>query len=145
MQVFSALYKNIFKPIAFALDPEFVHDSVSVFGRILGFTIIGRKITRRLFYFAHPSLEQHILGINFPNPIGLSAGFDKNAELTAILPEVGFGFAEVGSITGEPCSGNPKQRLWRLPKSQSLLVWYGLKNKGAEYISRYLKNRKSSI
>ena len=129
MQVFSSLYKNIFKPVAFSLDPEFVHDTVSLFGRMLSFIPFGRKITRTLFYYAHPKLEQTILGINFSNPIGLSAGFDKNAELTSILPEVGFGFVEVGSITGEPCDGNPKKRLWRVPKSKSLLVWYGLKNK----------------
>lgn len=145
MKVFSVLYKTIFKPIAFAIDPEFVHDTVSMFGKILGKTRLGQKLIKWMFYYVDKSLEQDILDIHFPNPIGLSAGFDKDAELTDILPDVGFGFAEVGSITGEPCSGNPKQRLWRLPKSKSLLVWYGLKNKGAEFISKRLKNKQFSI
>lgn len=145
MKLFRILYQHIFKPIAFKLDPEFVHDGVSWFGSILGKTTIGKKLTRLIFNFSNSSLEQDILGIHFPNPIGLSAGFDKNAELTDILPEVGFGFAEVGSITGEPCQGNPKKRLWRLPKSKSLLVWYGLKNKGAEFIAKQIKNKHFKI
>jgi len=83
---------------------------------------------------------QTIGGIRFSNPIGLAAGFDKNAQLTRILPCVGFGFEEVGSITGEPCVGNPKPRLWRLPKSQGLVVYYGLKNDGCEAIAKRLRN-----
>jgi dihydroorotate dehydrogenase len=90
-------------------------------------------------------LEQTVFGIKFNNPIGLSAGFDKNAELTQILPSVGFGFAEVGSITGNKCEGNPKPRLWRLPKSQSLVVYYGLKNDGAEKIAARLKHKKFQV
>ncbi len=145
MKVFNSLYKHIFKPIAFKLDPEFVHDSVSFFGKILSKFALTRKLTKTLFYFSDQSLEQNLLGIHFPNPIGLSAGFDKNAELGNILPEVGFGFAEVGSITGELCAGNPKQRLWRLPKSKSLLVNYGLKNDGAEAIAKRLQGQKFNI
>jgi len=101
-----------------------------------------QKIALVLFDYAHKSLEQEVLGIKFKNPIGLAAGFDKNAQLTAILPYVGFGFMEVGSITGEPCAGNPKPRLWRLPKSKALVVYYGLKNDGAEKISARLKKEK---
>lgn len=85
------------------------------------------------------------MGIKFNNPIGLAAGFDKNGELTDILPSIGFGFMEIGSITGEPCEGNAKPRLWRLKKSKSLLVWYGLKNEGAEELSKKLKDKIFSI
>ena len=143
--IFQFLYQNIFKQAAFLLDPEFVHDRVVFFGKLLSKFSLTRKLSRTLFYFQHGSLSQDILGIHFPNPIGLSAGFDKNAELLDILPEVGFGFAEVGSITGEPCEGNPKQRLWRLPKSKSLVVYYGLKNDGAESIAERLKNQNFRI
>ncbi len=143
--IFQFLYQNIFKQVAFLLDPEFVHDRVVFFGKLLSKFSLTRKLSRKLFYFQHKSLSQNILGIHFPNPIGLSAGFDKNAELLDILPEVGFGFAEVGSITGEPCEGNPKQRLWRLPKSKSLVVYYGLKNDGAEPIAARLKNQNFRI
>lgn len=145
MSTFNILYKNIFKPIAFKLDPEFVHDQVSWLGKLLGKFNLGKQLTSSLFYYENPKLQQNILNINFSNPIGLSAGFDKNAELTDILPYVGFGFAEVGSITGETCLGNAKTRLWRLPKSKSLLVYYGLKNDGAEIISKRIRNKKFNI
>lgn len=138
MSTFGSLYKYLFKPVAFSMDPEFVHDRVLNTGVLLGKTRAGRVLTKKLFYYASPTLEQTLLGIHFPNPIGLAAGFDKNAQLTNILPDVGFGFAEVGSITGEPCHGNPGKRLWRLPQSQSLLVYYGLKNDGAEAIAKRL-------
>ena len=110
----------------------------------LGRHAATRGLTRALFDYRHPCLEQTILGMRFVNPIGLSAGFDKNAELTEILPEVGFGFAEVGSVTGEPCEGNPKPRLWRLPQSQSIVVWYGLKNDGCEAVAARLAGHRSA-
>lgn len=111
----------------------------------MGNYAITRKIVKFAFYFRDKRLEQNILGIRFKNPVGLSAGFDKNAELTDILPAVGFGFAEVGSITGEPCEGNPKPRLWRIPTTKSLAVWFGLKNDGCEKIARRLMHKKFKI
>lgn len=144
-QVSGSIYRNIIKKIFFRLDPEIVHDRINFNGRILGSNPVTKKLTSLLFSYSNKALEQNILGINFKNPIGLSAGFDKDANLTDILPSVGFGFAEVGSVTGEPCAGNPKPRLWRLKKSKSLVVYYGLKNKGAEEISKRLKNKKFKI
>ncbi|KKU48656.1 MAG: Dihydroorotate dehydrogenase 2 [Parcubacteria group bacterium GW2011_GWA2_46_9] len=126
-------------------DPEDVHDRMIGVGKFLGRYAITRRTTAFLFSYSHPMLEQNILGINFFNPISLAAGFDKNAELIDILPSVGFGFMEVGSITGEPCAGNPKPRLWRLVKSKALVVYYGLKNDGAEAIAARLKNKKTTI
>ncbi|MFZ2072224.1 MAG: quinone-dependent dihydroorotate dehydrogenase [Minisyncoccia bacterium] len=138
-------YKYLLKPIFFKFDPEKVHDHMTNVGIFLGKYTITRKLTGLFFRYSNPVLEQKILGINFKNPIGLSAGFDKNATLTDILPEVGFGFEEIGSITGEYCSGNPKPRLWRLKKSKSLAVYYGLKNDGCEAISKRLQNKKFNI
>lgn len=137
----SVLYKNITKPLAFQLDPEKVHDHFTRLGKQLGKNAITRGITSAAFSYHNPMLSQTLAGIHFPNPVGLAAGFDKNAELVDILPSVGFGFAEIGSITGEYCEGNPKPRLWRLPKSKSIIVYYGLKNEGAECISTKLANR----
>ncbi|MFA5829304.1 MAG: quinone-dependent dihydroorotate dehydrogenase [Candidatus Gracilibacteria bacterium] len=134
-------YKTFLKPIFFKLDPEDVHDHMTKIGKALGRFGIGRSITKAMFYYSDPSLGQYIHGINFANPVGLAAGFDKNAELTRILPEVGFGFEEVGSITGEHCAGNPKPRLWRLKKTQGLVVYYGLKNDGCEKISARLADQ----
>ena len=144
-KIIHGLYMHILKPVFFRQDPEKVHDRMTHVGAMLGRYSLGRTITQGLFDYKNEMLSQNVLGINFKNPIGLSAGFDKNAELTDILPSVGFGFAEVGSITGEKCVGNPKPRLWRLPKSESLIVWYGLKNDGCEAIAQKLKNKQFNI
>jgi dihydroorotate dehydrogenase len=137
----SQLYKHIAKPILFQFDPEQIHDIMINIGSFLGEHKSTRRLTRVLFDYQHPALEQTIDGITFPNPIGLAAGFDKNAQLTQILPHVGFGFIEVGSITADPCPGNPKPRLWRLPEQQSLQVYYGLKNNGSKQLSDELRNQ----
>lgn len=139
------LYKGVFKPLFFLRDPENVHDRMVGVGKRLGGWSMGRTVTRWFFGYRNSKLQQTIFGINFENPIGLSAGFDKNADLTDILPSVGFGFAEVGSITGEPCLGNAKPRLWRLPKSKSLGVYYGLKNDGCENIALKLEAKQFAI
>lgn len=139
--ILSNLYKHALKPIFFAFDPEKVHDRMIKVGALLGRFSLSRGITEKMFGYKNEALEQDILGIDFKNPVGLSAGFDKNAELTDILPSVGFGFAEVGSITGEKCAGNPGKRLWRLPESKSLVVYYGLKNDGCEEISKRLQEK----
>ncbi len=141
----SLFYKYLLKPIFFRFDPEDVHDHMVATGKFFGRFTITKKLFSLTFNYKNSILNQNILGLNFINPIGLSAGFDKNAELTQILPSIGFGFIEVGSITGEPCLGNPKPRLWRLPLSKSLIVYYGLKNDGAEIISKSLENKKISI
>ncbi len=141
-RVLGFLYKNIAKRIFFRADPEKAHDTVTSFGRFLGSNAVTRLITALLFSYSNKVLEQKILGIAFKNPIGLAAGFDKDADLEDILPSVGFGYAEIGSITGERCAGNPKPRLWRLKKSKGLLVYYGLKNDGCEKIAEKLRGKK---
>jgi len=138
-------YQVIFKPIFFRIDPENIHDWLIKTGQILGVNTITKKLTACLFSYSDKRLEQKILGITFLNPVGLAAGFDKDGVLTDILPSIGFGFAEVGSITGEPCQGNPKPRLWRLKRSRGLVVHYGLKNQGCEKISQRLKSKNFQI
>ena len=138
-------YIKIFKPVAFKRDPEDVHNTILNIGKILGNNFITRIFVNLVFNYQNPILSQNLFNINFKNPLGLSAGFDKNAELTQIMPNVGFGFMEIGSITGNPCKGNPRPRLWRMPKSKSLMVWYGLKNDGCEEISKRLLNKKFKI
>ncbi|MFH1711915.1 MAG: quinone-dependent dihydroorotate dehydrogenase [Patescibacteria group bacterium] len=138
-------YQKVAKPLFFRVDPEVIHDRFTMIGRILGRIGFARAIISGLFKYTNPILEQEILGIKFPNPVGLSAGFDKDALMVDIMPSVGFGFEEIGSVTGEKCNGNVKPRLWRLPKSKGLIVNYGLKNDGCEVISRRLKNKKFNI
>lgn len=139
--IFHAVYARAFKPIFFLFDPELVHDFVSGIGEWLGRHAITKGFVRSMLEYRHPSLEQVIEDVYFRNPVGLSAGFDKNARLTDIMPAVGFGFMEAGSVTGRPCSGNPKPRLWRLPAAKSLLVYYGLANDGADAIRARLSGK----
>lgn len=139
------LYKSVLKPIFFRFDPEVVHDRMVNFGSRLGRWSLGRFFTRLAFGYRDPALEQTICGTTFPNPIGLAAGFDKNAQLTDIIPSVGFGFHEVGSITGEPCEGNPRPRLQRLPRSKSLRIYYGLKNDGCQVLATKLLQKRFAL
>lgn len=139
------LYKFILKPILFKFDPEFVHDRFSAAGVLIGGNIVTRFASSLMFGYEHKMLAQEIYGINFKNPIGLSAGFDKNAILTKVIPTVGFGFEEIGSVTGLQCAGNPKPRLWRHTDQQSLRVYYGLKNNGAAEIAGRLRGQKFRI
>lgn len=133
-------YINLFKPIAFKFDPEFVHDRMSSFGHFLGKFKLGRWLTGKFFSYPQDSiLEQQINGVTFKNPVGLSAGFDKNARLMNILPYVNFGFEEIGSVTMESYVGNPSPRLYRLKKSKGLVVYYGLMNDGVKAIGQRIK------
>ena len=141
-RVSGILYRGILKKIFFLMDPEVVHDRTVSLGKLLGSNFITRDLVSLFYGYSNVRLRQNIKGITFCNPIGLAAGFDKNAELFKVLPSVGFGFEEVGSITGEPCEGNPKPRLWRLIKSKGLVVHYGLKNDGCEVLSRKLRDVK---
>ncbi len=139
------IYHQVAKPIFFHHDPEVVHDAMLSLGVRLGHFHVTRSLVRRMYAYEHPSLVSTVCGISFKNPVGLSAGFDKNAALYDILPSVGFGFEEIGSITGEPCVGNPKPRLWRLPRARGLVVYYGLKNDGCIAIAKRLRSKTFSF
>lgn len=139
------IYRRILKPIFFRRDPEDVHDTMMRAGGVLGKHKIIRAVIKKLFAYENPRLTQTLCGVEFKNPVGLAGGFDKNAQLTDILPFIGFGFVEIGSITGEPCAGNPRPRLWRLPKSKSIMVYYGLKNDGCEAIAARLRGKNFSV
>jgi len=122
------------------MDPENAHYTLKKGGVLLGSNALTRGITALLFDYNHQSLKITVDGVNYRNPVGLSAGFDKDGELTKIYPALGFGLAELGSFTGEVCPGNPGKRLFRMVKSKSIVVWYGLNNLGAEKISLNLAN-----
>ena len=138
-------YRRLIRPLLFAFDAEGVHDAALLVGKSLGATRWGKGLTRFLLSYSNPALSQTIAGIQFPNPVGLAAGFDKDGRIIPILDAVGFGFAEIGSATGRPCAGNKKPRLWRLKKSQSLLVHYGLKNDGAETIADRIRKKSTTL
>lgn len=136
------IYKKIVKPIFFKIDPEKIHDIIVSVGNNFGKIVIIRKFLSLIFNYENEMLKQNVCGISFKNPIGLAAGFDKDAKLMQVLPSVGFGFEEIGSVTAKPCKGNLGKRLWRIPKYNSLVVYYGLKNQGVRVIEKKLKNKK---
>jgi dihydroorotate dehydrogenase len=140
-KIIGLVYRLVLKPIFFLFDPEDVHDFVSLTGKIFGTNFATKGLTAIFFGYKNSILEQEICGIKFINPIGLSAGFDKDAQLMNILPSVGFGFEEIGSFTALPYNGNARPRLYRLPEKQALRVNYGLKNLGAEVLSKKLANQ----
>ena len=138
--ILKLLYK-ITRPLIFLMDPEDAHYSMKRIGIVLGSNPVTKAFTSLLYDYGHKSLRTNVDGVEYRNPIGLSAGFDKDGELTKIYPNLGFGLAELGSITGEICPGNPGKRLFRMIKSKAIVVWYGLNNMGAEKLSKNLANQ----
>ncbi|MEK6800774.1 MAG: quinone-dependent dihydroorotate dehydrogenase, partial [Nanoarchaeota archaeon] len=138
------MYKKYIRPILFKFDPENIHNLIIYLGRFMSFTKLSRLL-RTSFVFKNDKLENEVMGIKFENPIGLSAGFDKNAFLTDFIPDLGFGFIEIGSVTANSCEGNPKPRLHRLVKDSAIIVHYGLANQGAEKIYQRLKDKQFRI
>ena len=132
---------RIMRPVIFLMDPEQAHYSMKRIGVFLGSNFITRAFTSLLYDYGHKSLNIKVDGIDYRNPIGLSAGFDKDGELTKIYPSLGMGLAELGSITGEISPGNPGKRLFRMVKSKAIVVWYGLNNMGAEKLSARLSGQ----
>jgi len=141
----SFTYKHLLKPILFSFEPDSVHEFFLKTGQILGSYPLTRALTRWAFSFSDPMLEQKVCGITFTNPIGLSEGFDKDANLVDILPGVGFGFHQVGTVTLDAYEGNPQPWLHRLQKTKSIVVYFGLKNIGATKIINKLKNKNRQI
>ena len=133
-------YRKIAKPILFKFSPDTVHNSVNKFGKVTGTIPPVRRAIRAVYsYENNDVLGQTISGIYYKNPVGLSAGFDKNFELLQILPQLGFGFIEGGSLTLHASTGNPGPHYRRLPESKSILVNAGLNNIGVHKIISSIK------
>lgn len=131
--ILSALYRYILRRILFLFDSELIHNFFARFGEVLGIIFYPFIRTKKNKVFKYSDIP-------FTSRIGLAAGFDYEARLTKITPLLGFGFHTVGTITNIPCVGNPKPRLGRLIKSQSLLVNKGFKNPGADEIIKKMKD-----
>jgi dihydroorotate dehydrogenase len=139
------MYKFLIKPILFLFDPEWVHHTVfstlKLIHRIPG---MGSLI-RGLYQVKDERLERKLFGLTFPNPIGLAAGFDKDAKLYQELSNFGFGFIEIGTLTPKPQPGNPKKRLFRLPEDNALINRLGFNNEGVEEVIERLKKNKGVL
>jgi dihydroorotate dehydrogenase len=139
------MYKAILRPFLFLFDPEAIHHFTFRFLKIV-FKIPGVKaLAANYFTTTHSSLKQTLFGIEFPNPVGLAAGFDKDAKLIDELSCFGFGFIEIGTLTPKPQPGNEKPRLFRLPADGGLINRMGFNNSGALAAVENLKHRKSKV
>ena len=139
------MYKSIIRPILFQFDPEKVHyftfSTVKILSRIPGMS----SLFRRLYVVEHPKLERELFGLKFKNPLGLAAGFDKNAVLYKELSNFGFGFIEIGTITPKGQPGNPKKRLFRLREDSAIINRMGFNNEGIEAAIERLKSNKNVL
>jgi len=126
------LYQKALKPILFKLSPDFVHDVFMVTGELSGRFALTRALFSFFYNYRGPDLNKTIDGITYRTPVLLSAGFDADGRLTRILPSLAFGGEEIGSVTAEPCAGNPLPRMTRLIRNKSLVVYKGLRNHGVE-------------
>ena len=140
----AAMYGFIRK-ILFYIEPEKVH--YMVMNRLKGVsaTAVGRKTLKGLFSIEDKSLERTLWGITFPNPVGLAAGFDKDARFVDALACLGFGFVEIGTVTPRPQPGNPQPRLFRLPADKGIINRMGFNNGGASAAAARLKHRKERM
>ena len=139
------MYRQVIRPLLFRFSSDYAHEATIKMASSVSKSPWMLQASKSLFSNTDPILEQHIFGLTFPSPIGLAAGFDKNGTTIPAMETLGFGFIEVGSITANPSTGNPKPRSFRLPKDLSLINRMGLNNDGVRTISRRLKKTKSGI
>lgn len=135
------MYKLLIRPILFCFDPEQVHhftfSLIRFLNKIPGFGSLFQSI----YEVNNPKLEREVFGLKFKNPVGLAAGFDKDAKLYQELSNFGFGFIEIGTLTPKPQEGNPKKRLFRLKEDSAIINRMGFNNGGVvEAVERLKKN-----
>ena len=139
------MYKSIIRPLFFLFDPEKIHhftfSLIKVLSKIPGIPAVFRG----LYQVNDKKLERKLLGLTFKNPVGLAAGFDKNAVLFNELANFGFGFIEIGTVTPKPQPGNPKKRVFRLKADNGLINRMGFNNEGIEAAIKNLKGNKGKI
>jgi len=139
------MYKLLIRPFFFLFDPEKIHHFTFSFIRFVNKVPGFSSIFRRLYLVEDKKLERHIFGLSFKNPVGLAAGFDKDAKLFNELSNFGFGFIEIGTLTPKPQDGNPKRRLFRLKADQGIINRMGFNNGGVFKAVERLKNNKGVL
>ena len=139
------MYKIFIRPLLFCFDAERVHHFTFRFLRLVCLVPGTKSVLRECFDFHHPALERKILGLTFKNPVGLAAGFDKDAILLDELSCFGFGFIEIGTVTPQPQPGNEKPRLFRLPEDQAIINRMGFNNSGGFAAAELLKKRNTGV
>jgi len=133
------MYKSLIRPIFFRFDPEKVHNVVM---KMMDWS---KPVLAALTAHTDSALGKTIMGIDFPNPIGLAAGFDKNAAHIDAFAALGFGFIEIGTVTPRPQPGNPRPRLFRLPQDSAIINRMGFNNAGVDAVVENICARKSNV
>ncbi|HMR19174.1 MAG TPA: quinone-dependent dihydroorotate dehydrogenase [Sphingobacterium sp.] len=141
------MYKLV-KPVFFTMDPERAHHTVTgglrTFLKVWG----AKSLLKSVYSVTDNRLEREVFGIKFKNPVGLAAGFDKNAEYIEDMAKFGFGFIEIGTVTPKPQPGNDKPRMFRLVEDNALINRMGFNNQGADVAAgrlKYLKDREGVV
>ncbi|AGB38950.1 quinone-dependent dihydroorotate dehydrogenase [Natronococcus occultus] len=134
------LYSRV-RPLAFKLPAETAHTLGKRALRAAQSTWLTRAALASNYRYAHPALETELFGSRFPNPVGVAAGFDKNAEVTHALEALGFGFVEVGTVTPYPQAGNDRPRLFRLRTDEAMINRMGFNGQGMERVRARLERR----
>lgn len=139
------MYKAIIRPFLFWFDPEKVHyltfSLIRNISKLPGF----KSLFRKMYLVEDKKLERQLFGLTFKNPVGLAAGFDKDAKLYNELSNFGFGFIEIGTLTPKPQDGNPKKRLFRLKEDSAIINRMGFNNGGVEEAVERLKKNKGVL
>jgi len=141
-KIFLLMYKFFIRPLLFLFDPEKIHHFtfffIKLFSKIPGIT----SLIREMYQVEDERLHRQLFGLSFKNPVGLAAGFDKDAKLYRELSNFGFGFIEIGTLTPKPQPGNSPKRLFRLKSDQALINRMGFNNGGVlEAVERLKKNK----
>ncbi len=139
------MYKSLVRPILFNYDPEGVHHFTFKMIRTLSKVPFISGIFRSIYRVENSKLEREVFGLKFKNPVGLAAGFDKDAKLFNELSNFGFGFIEIGTLTPKPQEGNPKKRLFRLKDDSAIINRMGFNNGGVEDAVKRLKKNKGVL
>ena len=145
MHKLSIMYKLLLRPIFFLFDPEKVHYFTFSLIRITSKIPGVSSIIRSMYQVNDSRLERNLFGLKFKNPVGLAAGFDKNAVLFNELANFGFGFIEIGTVTPKGQEGNPKKRLFRLKDDQGIINRMGFNNEGVQVAIEQLKHNKGKL
>ena len=139
------MYKKLVQPLLFLFDPEKVHYFTFSIIKWVSYLPGVSFLIRALYQVNHPNLEREVFGLKFPNPVGLAAGFDKNAVLFKELSNFGFGFIEIGTLTPKGQEGNLKKRLFRLKEDAAIINRMGFNNDGVDEAVKRLKKNKNIL
>ena len=131
------VYRSLLRPLLFRCDAEWTHDTTLRTCHALAKSAFLRERVRRHFACDDPRLACNVAGLAFPNPIGIPAGFDKDAHAGLMLEALGYGFVETGSVSRDPSPGNlARPRVFRVPADEGLMIFYGVPSEGAQVVAQ---------